>query len=345
MGTGVLDELRKIALVIWYLKAVLKKGLSADLPDGRLATMLNEAGKGRPGGFHFEAEDINKLSHIKELDLKTLVRRQIVEGLQGLINQKSLNVDMASPLPKFIEEDYADKLPLSFRHPLPTSQLEGTRLGEDEAKALNGLWQMFFFRPPDEANDSPLIRGKAIIIRDAHLGCTSAPVDVISEHSHWKGHCFLNQSHLYIVATHVQRTDSHFYIVNRPREGEAFVFGIGSTIHRPPEVPGAYRLRPVEAYCLFGYKWTPDKSTSEDLRSLHRFIETGDPITRASQVVDQIRAHFSAPNVKFSTESEFQQSHRELFAYLQSVRINNKPAVGVNAEPPSSLLRLQVAWD
>jgi hypothetical protein len=305
------DELRKIALGLLYLKTALKESPSRKkVPDHELAKLLNDV---QPdlSKFTFEGPYINKLLNIQILDLNASSRKQILDALQSLIKNRRLDVDITGPTPKSIENEFASELPPCFREPLPSSQLEGAHLGQD-ANILNGIWQLFFCRPPNEPPNSPLIRGKVAIIRDAYPGGTSAKVDVISEHSHWKGHCFVNDSHLYIVATHVDRIDSHFYIMNRPRVTDIFLFGIGSTIHRPSEHPGTQHIRPAEAYCLFGTKWTDSPTMASDVKGLCSRILAGESIPPSSELEAKLRKSFCAPTVRFAGMKEFKQNYPKL---------------------------------
>jgi hypothetical protein len=297
---------------------------------------LNEVQSQVRSAVSFDDKYINKLLNIQVLDLNLENRKQIINALQLLMVKHHLAVDITGMTPRAIEDEFASDLPPCFREPLPSSQLEGSLLGED-ANILNGIWQLFFFRPPNDSPESPLIRGKMAIIRDAVPNGTSAKVDVISEHSHWRGHCFLNDFHLYIVATHLDRIDSHFYIMNRPRITDVSLFGVGSTVYPPSDALNKQHIRPAEAYCLFGNRWTEIPGTTQDVRTTCSRILNGEPIPSGSELEKKIKQAFCPPRVQFAGMDEFKECHPKLAKYLDTIRINNN-------DTDQPVLRLHVGW-
>lgn len=294
-----------------------RQGRKRKASDEQIASELNRVLQKR----EFDKKYINALSKLEHLELTQGVRKDLVKSLQLLINDRGFALDITGATPKELE-GYGKFLPHCFETQLPASQVEGVKLG-DQARLLKGLWQLFFYRPPDDEEGSPAIRGKVALFGEVDQTDLSLPVEVISQHSHWKGFAFATETHIYIAATHVARIDSHFYILNRVRQASPFLFGVGSTVHPPAEVEQPY-VRPAECYFVFGARWDETKETNGERRKIGERLLAGEDILAESQFEDDVKTTFCAPTVTFKTERDFARSYPELVRFMRSVRAQGK---------------------
>ena len=318
-----MDELNtRIAIVIAYLQdqlggATAGKRLSME----SLATVLNnEAGQIRP----FKK---SQLYSFKNGIYKPGPAQQSewVRVILALCKKQNLPVTSLDHLPETLIKQYGSGVSQSL-----ISQPEFVGDHIDDPDIFSGAWRFFYVSPVDrEGSPKPEIRGVLAIFSKDKDSANRITVRMISGSTLWTGFAFAYEWHLYIFCTAKLKTETAFFIVNKPSRSQSnFVAGLGSALERG----GAQQvhMHPAMGVLCFGEKChgrflskrpqTKTELTPEVVNCLDRLID-GEAISDAEEKV--VRGEFKAtyPNLK-----RFSQTHPELSEYLDKhIQINQHP--------------------
>jgi hypothetical protein len=317
-----LANIRKIALVILFLKEALRDKRKAS--DARIAGMLKEAQLAEPDPIRLDDDDINDIRNGRKLDISPGDQHRILRALGLLIQSRGLDISLRE-IPKEIEEQYAPDLPRALRQPISPAPLQGEILG-GVAEVLSGVWRFFYVSPINRKGQfKPELRGTAAFFQAADSSSDSINMVLISGHSQWKGQAFVNDSHLYMRCSDVGRTETAFFVTNKPTRVRQIFVGVGTALERVKREP----IPSVAGFICFGEKITDQHMKAEgqtliedsliNLQTILQRVLRGEEVHGSD--ADKIRKVFG---VTYKNVSELRDKHRALFDYLSSVKINNK---------------------
>jgi len=309
------EELRKLALLVRYLVARIK------MPDRaeRGITVPKLFELVAPLEFRFTVQDLGKLSRAELVTLEAADRDKILGKLHALISSEKYGV--TKPTPDELER-YANDLAYTFRRSLPFSLIQGNKLGAN-GDVLSGIWRLFFIPTlgdPKRDHGTPAeIRGFVAIVRDPKdAAAISAETIIISQHKHWIGHVFLNGSYAYWVCTDPAKSETAFFLSNRPDDNESSIIGIGTSLQR--KEAGDHRPRPIESFCFFGAKWRNFPEIS-DVDGLLRPIQVGN-LNEMNDAIAKIQTAFC--NETYAEINGLEEHYKMLHDYLGRIRVNGK---------------------
>lgn len=314
-----LKTFREILLQIRHLKVVLAKD-RPELSDEGFANLLNEFGAKtttgwksiKPGRMQRIRNGNSKLSLAETANLQ--------RAILALMKERNLSISLGD-----LESRYASDLPVSLRQ-LPNEFFQGEELG-DTAITLYGAWRFFYVSPVNRNDEfKPEIRSFAAFVHRAHASSRAFEAFLVSSRSSWRGQGFVNQSHLYLIASDLQKTETAFFLTNKPSKVAPMIAGIGAALERDSD----RQMRAAEGVISFAEKWKP-RTTEGQRRSVRR-LTGGGPINELIQrAVDgelitsdeqnTIRAEFCS---KYRDMDHVKERHPELFDYLRKVKINNE---------------------
>ncbi len=243
-----LEKLRTITLFVLFLKFRSR----TKVPDARLARLLNEAQSEVQERFEFNDDVVRDIYNGTNLNFSINELDRILHAVELAVRRIDPRIVVSNGPPDFIERDYSHRLPGLLRqrigHPL-----EGDQLGV-MAEALTGVWSFFYCSPIDRSGGFvPEVRGTAAIFHAVESNSTSMDITLLSKHSRWKGQAFVNNTHLYIVITDVNKIETAFFLTNKPvTKRDTMIVGAGAALER---VDRNHQIRPVAGILCFGEKW------------------------------------------------------------------------------------------
>jgi hypothetical protein len=314
------ESTRKITLTLVCLRHLLR-GRRSKLSDPRLAELLNAAQKDQARPFALDGNLVNKIRHGR-YTFHGREEAQLIAALQSICTEHTLGIDLSQPLPQWVEDSYSRELPDILARPgwLP---LQGQPLG-GVATSLAGLWRFMYFSPVDrQGKFKPEIRGTAAIFQHANESATTIDCLLVSKNTRWKGHAFVNESHMYLLLTDVTKVETAFFVTNKPSTNETLITGVGAALERDHARRRKARRPPVAGFVCFGEKLSPNMDYPG--KAAVQRVQGGEELRAEDEQV--IREAFC----KTLTEKLLEQKHPSLFAYLNGITINNAP--GLSSSP------------
>jgi len=317
---GMADINLRIAAAFNYLQEALGSPNGSKVAVRTLAVELN---KGDVSGQLFKAHKIYQFksgTYVPPENIQEEWRRRIEEFSRS----KGLQ---ASSLEKLSDQFLARYgKPSKISTPVRNEFLfAGDHI--DHPDILCGAWRFFYISPVDRQSDpKPEIRGVLAIFRKTDDAQNRVSVQMISGSTHWVGYAFSFELHLYIVCTAEQKTETAFFVVNKPnRTQRQFVAGLGTALER-----GDTLMHPAMGVICCGEKVFPridlaeaqyEQTLSEGLgASLERLI-AGEFISSEDDQI--IREHFK---VTYKNLKIFADHHPHLHDYLRKhIRLRKKP--------------------
>jgi len=292
--------------------------------DARISQMLTEVQQAEPDPIRLDDDDINDIRNGRRLDISPGDQHRILRALELLIEARQLDISLRD-IPKEIEEQYAPDLPRALRQPITPAPLQGEILG-GVAEVLSGVWRFFYVSPINRKGQfKPEIRGTAAFFLATESVSDSIDIVLISGHSQWKGQAFVNDSHLYLRCSDVGRTETAFFVTNKPTRVRQIFVGVGTALERVKREP----IPSVAGFVCFGEKIADQhmkaegslffKDPNANLQTIMQRVLRGEEIH--DNDADKIRKVFG---VTYKDVSELRENHRALFEYLRGVKINNK---------------------
>lgn len=307
-----------------YLTEALKKKGKRKLSAKELAVEINKHWRGNIDGGKISA--ILRGWHLPPDELDDLH-----EALQKLIDAEiEPRLDL-NDIPPGLERQH--QLPAIFESNLPHG-LQGEVIG-DLASNMAGPWSFYYVSPIDRGGKpGSEIRSTAAYVYRARPDARSMDIRMVSKRGLWNGSLFATGPHLYVVLNDiakndVRKTETTFFIVNRPHSRQPFIAGIGTALIRttPLTVP------PVFGFLFFGEKdiSTASSKTDKSAVPLIKKVFQSSPPLEAD--LDKIRSEAC----RSYSWAEFQQNRPGLAAYVKTLEVN-RAALG------EEIPELHVRW-
>jgi hypothetical protein len=142
---------------------------------------------------------------------------------------------------------------------------------------------------------------------------------MVSKRGLWNGNLFATGQHLYVVLNDiakndVRKTETTFFIVNRPHLRQPFIAGIGTALIRTTFLS----IPPVFGFLFFGEKYIPTGPSKSDKSAdplIKKAFQNSPPLEAD---LDKIR---SESCLSYSLE-EFEQKRPKLAAYVRTLEVN-----------------------
>lgn len=233
---------RQIALLLYYLKDVLRPPGRNKLSDGALAEKLNAA-QGSPPRCRLHTNKVGGLLKrtwgLKDDEIEPLLR-----AIEVVARGSGSSIAANDP-PAWLETKYGGKLPPESQG---SSALGGDNFGP-HAYTLPGAWRFFYVRPIDDAGKrKPEIRSTITIFGPATRDTKSTTFIQLSRHYQWLGTAFIRGSHLYILGGDEGSNETFLFVLNVPQKKEGLRFaGVGALLLQPPRYH-----QPVGGIVCFG---------------------------------------------------------------------------------------------
>jgi hypothetical protein len=303
---------KQIALSILHIKASRKekrKGYS----DAQIVAALNEVGSSFEGWETIKHHRLNEFRYAR--DRGAVAEHQLfVRAAEKLMQNEDIRISFSE-----MERRHGHKLP-PLLHQSTSKVFQGQAL-ETSANALHGAWQFFYLSPFDrEKRNRPQFRGFGVFIPQPNPSARTADFFVLSGHSRWEGDAFVNQSHVYMMCSDVERTEGAFFLTSKPNENEPFLAGLGTALEREIDRP----IRPALGFACFGQKWTPQSTQDNSAKTLDKIILRA--LNReqiAPHEVEALRRQFC----QAYSMTQLRRSFRELAEYIAKLRLNKKPDI------------------
>ncbi|SDI63110.1 MULTISPECIES: hypothetical protein [Bradyrhizobium] len=301
------EKAKSITFALVYLTDALKKK-KKKLSAKELASEINKHGSGVIDGGKISA--ILRGWHLPPQEMDDLH-----EALQKLIEARKLGLDL-SDIPPGLAAQY--ELPAIFRNNVPHG-LQGEVIG-DLASNMAGGWSFYYVSPIDRAGEiASEVRSTAAYIYPTTPDARSMDIRMVSTRGIWNGNLFTTGPHLYVVLNDiakndVRKTETIFFIVNRPHSKRPFIAGIGTALIRSTNLS----VPPVFGFLFFGEKHIPTGTSKRDKSAdplIKKFFESSPP---DEADLGKIR---SEACLSFSWE-EFEQNRPRLAAYIKTLEVN-----------------------
>lgn len=316
-GRGVIMSswivLRRIAILIKFLKQELKPEHRPELGDADLATLLNEV-QSAPPNFTFTGARVNELLNAK-MRLNPGKETAVLNTLQRLLDAKTRHtLDVTKDPPQWIEDQCASGLREGLRELPAGAVIQGEHLG-DKAKLLEGVWESFVVILSEQGGLEPYLLRFPLIFRQSSP--THMSLLMISRNREWRGAAHMIGSHLYMHLRDVSDTKTATFITNLPVKQRLKISGVGTTV--APESGVDPNPAVIGALC-FGQKWRPPLRADDALAAAAvRLVQAGGHIDEAD--IQTMRVGFCKP---FKSKEDFALDYAELLAYMKYHKINGQ---------------------
>ena len=305
------DKARAITFAISYLTDELKKKDKTRLPAKELAIEINKYWKGSTID-HGKISAILRGWHLPDDKLDGLL-----DALQRLLNDRKLKLEL-SAIPPALERKY--ELPTLFQSNIPHG-LQGEVVG-DLGSNMAGPWLFYYVSPIDRAGARGTeIRSTVAYIYEAAADARSMDVRMVSNRGIWTGTLFATGSHVYVVLSDiakndVRKTETIFFLVNRPHSRQPFIAGIGTALIRKTH----HAVPPVFGFILFGERQR-GKAGAKGEKAIDPSIRAAfENVPPRETELATIRGR----DCLSYSWAEFVQKHSDLAAYAKSLEINGE---------------------
>lgn len=305
------EKAKTITFALMYLSEALaeekgKRKLSAK----ELAAAINKHWKGNI--------DLGKVSAIlRGWHLPSHELDDLLEALQKLIDARNLKLDLSN-IPPSLERQY--QFPWIFQSNIPHG-LQGNEIG-DLPSSMTGPWLFYYVSPIDRGGrPESQIRSTAAYIHSAKADARSMDVQMVSRHGLWIGTVFATGPHLYFVLNDiakndVRKTETTFFVVNRPHAKMPFIAGIGTALIRGGT---SQQVAPVFGFLFFGERQTKLGNSKSDMSSTDSLF---DKVFRSSPPTEVDLEKIRSEACLSYSWSEFNQHRPELAAYVRTIEVN-----------------------
>lgn len=305
------EKARSITLLITFLKDRLKQVGKGKLADQSLADTINAF---QPPQSPLKLDGGKVSAILRGWHLKPDEQDALLIALQSLIRDRKLNIDVHN-VPQAVEQEFGPELPELFSNYAP-STFVGDMLG-DLSSSLSGPWHLFYVSPVNRNGKFQTeIRGTAALVHTSHPSAKSMDVELISSRGHWKGPACINETHMYLTLSDVDKTETAFFVMNKPTRRRPFIVGVGSALTRF-EGPA---MLPVAGFVCFGEKWMgPREASNKELIGVLQQAVEGHPLSETD--AKKIRDEFC---VTYDDVEQLRNIHPKLFAHIQTISINGQ---------------------
>jgi hypothetical protein len=310
------DELDRLSRLAGTPKAKrTRRGSGGKLSDGQLAILLNEAHAEHERRVTFDGKKINDIVHAKTLGLAAKEQDEILDAFQALIDQYALPISTEGGLPSWIEDRYSTELPEIFRQREPPPPA-GEPLGQ-LAISLPGAWHFFYIRPVDEEGEqNPEIRHLVAVFGRARPDSTWMSFLLISSEHHYRGYSFAHEYHVYTVCTEERRTESAFFILNKPALRDNYMFaGVGTALIQPPR-----RHEPVAGIVCFGMRIGPETALSDEQKEAIRLAMESDRLSKENE--NNLRKAIT--QTRYVKVDDLRRDYPDLVKYVESIEVDGE---------------------
>jgi hypothetical protein len=306
--------LRRIALLIVWLKTELKPPRRSKLSARDLAALLNAA-QTTPPPFQFDGPSVSQLLH-GHMPLDDREEALVLHALRELIRtHTNFEIDVQKKLPKWIEDQYATRLRDALREPPTGSVIQGEQFG-DKAKFLEGAWRFFSVTMPNDAGEmKPQLLQFSILF----LPPTSKSIELImiTKQRQWTGVAHTLGNHLYLHLCDSRETKTALLIMNLPVKQRLMISGAGVALEQASELASTPA---VLGFVCFAEKWgKPSSGTSDVQATVDRLMRGDGDIAETDAGV--LRSAFCK---RYASADEFKKEHQTLSRYVQSHKFNGK---------------------
>jgi hypothetical protein len=302
------EKAKTITFALVYLTDALKKRGKKKASAKELATEINHHWRkvitsgtisAILRGWHLPPEEMDDLH----------------EALLKLIEARKLKLDL-SDIPPGLAAQH--ELPAIFQSNIPHG-LQGEVVG-DLSSTMAGTWLFYYVSPIDrDGKPASEIRSTAAYIYPATPDARSMDIRMVSTRGIWNGNLFATGPHVYVVLSDIakndiRKTETIFFIVNRPHSKRPFIAGIGTALIRSTNLS----VPPVFGFLFFGEKHIPTGTSKSDKSAdplIKKFFESS-PSVEAD--LAKIR---SEACLSFSWE-EFEKHRPGLAAYIRTLEVN-----------------------
>ncbi|MBJ7402125.1 MAG: hypothetical protein JHD07_01985 [Bradyrhizobium sp.] len=304
------EKAKTITFALVYLTEALKKEGRKKLSAKEMAAEINkhwsrviDGGKISAilRGWHLPPEEMDDLH----------------EALQKLIQARKLRLDL-SDIPPGLAVQH--ELPAVFQSNIPHG-LQGEVIG-DLASNMAGPWTFYYVSPIDrDGKPASEIRSTAAYIYRTTPDARSMDIRMVSKRGLWNGTLFTTGPHLYVVLNDiakndVRKTETTFFVVNRPYSKQPFIAGVGTALIRSTTLTVA----PVFGFLFFGEKHVPagtSKSDKSSDLSVKKVFQSSPPLEA------DLEAIRSEACLSYSW-AEFVRNRPGLAAYVKTLRVNGE---------------------